>query len=887
MKAVADVFIYKQVSLHTQLIHTQLTQHRPLTNNCRVPRSLAQTAVEFESGKLGLDGKPQPFKFNMLYDVIRQLRATPELIFTAWSQSLDYNIGTAAHTFAAMTAMCEKFNLCIGDWFKKPPTTDLDDVRRAGPQSPTVEYPERQEGQSDNDYQEAVSTYNISLNGKAVHDSYSQLPCVLDINGVSRADRLELLVGFERQRRATSLYRHTCTLDGNSDLRMNNPVELIEKVMKKHGNPADLDVDSSVDNPPFAGECLPIYSSAIMASTVQVCTLYNYQAVVNWCASNECNPVVVGNSLVGSKPMESITWSQRKTNGPCKWNTAWMRMCTDGDGGWKKFACDTVHNNVTCKIFDLPNNGLRDLFYLLSTRDNSRRCTEEPDLPPHMNKFAAFVDSRNLPISDDHMGPIRMAGLRDSRGKSVSVAHGERRRHPYAKVPDMPLQRSIDMASNNGRLPAVMPMVSNNVRDAPPVRMISDGDKKYVELNTTAALEHTKMLAEASFRCSLHPGMENLQEVFCEGAQGPEGLCISLEDVPVGPNSKHCIKFAYSYDMLTISFTLDAMGRYYDPDMQDYCDMYSDAFKDTLGFDPKAANLPHMSMRFVGFKDESSRRLLSVPLKKERNKAFKAVEVSDESENPEDFHTTHTHLQLSLGHEPSDEEIERYLKARSGSRSMSGVSGDLLSMSTYKEHTLTTLKERGMISGEDDIVMHMVVDDPYGLRMRVAELAGKKINELVNSHPSMKKANKFKPVNHEELSDEQVAKLRDLECHRVRTKLYSNMPLPDDLEPLRKYAPLDVGKLSKMTYHNRDKDAERLKPRSGKKTVIIDASSQFKDQKRLCKSTLPGVAPAKRSRVGSSSNAGGSGGSGGISVRGLQDSRVERIRSSAFGRAHS
>lgn len=850
--------------------HSQIAQRQPLTNH--LPASCAQTAVEFEAGKLGSDGKPQPFKFSMLYDVIRQLRATPELIFIAWSQSLDYNIGTAAHTFAAMTALCEKFELCVGDWFKKPSDTDLDEVRRAGPRSPTIEYPQRQDGQTDDDYQQAVQTYNMTMESSRVHDNVAQLPRTLDSNGVSREDRLELLMGFERQRRATSLYRHTCTLDGNSDLRMDNPVELIEKVMRKHGTPPDLSDYDMAGTSAAAGEYLPIYSSAIMASTVQVCTLYNYQAIVHWCADQPSSPMSVGNATVGTMVKKEIRYPCSKTEGPCKWNTAWLRM--NGGDGWRKFAYDTVHGNITCKIFDLPNNGLRDLFYLLSTRDNSRRCTEEPAMPRSMSKIAAFVDPQGKPVTDDYGGPIRMAGMRDSRGRSVPAGSEERRRHPYAKVPDMPLQRSIDMASNNGRLPAMMPMISNNVRDQPPVRMISDGEKKHVEINVTAALEHTKMLAEASFRCSLHPGMENLQETFCENSQGPDHLCISLDGVPVDPSSKKCTTFAYSYDMLSISFTLDAMSRFYDPDMDDYCAMYADAFKESLGFDPKSEDLPHMSMRFVGYKDERSRRLLSVPLKKERDKKFTAVEVSDETESPEDYHTMHTHLQLSLGHEPSDEEIERYQKSRSGARSMSGVSGDLLSMATYKEHTLTTLKERGMISGEDDIVMHMVVDDPYGLRMRVAEIAGKRINELVNKHPSMKKVKKFKPPNHAEMSDEQIMKLRDVERHRVRTKLYESMDLPQKLVPLRKYAPLDVGELSKMTYHNREKDAERLMAQSGrsggKKKPSVNASSQFKDQSRIRKSTLPGGAPARGTGAGSSS------GTGGISIRGMQDSRAAR-----------
>ena len=90
MKAVADVFMNKQ------------------------------TAVEFEPGRPNEDGSLLPFKFTMLYDVIRQLRVTPELMFVAWSQSLDFNIGTSTHAMAAATALCEHCSLKIGDWMKRP-----------------------------------------------------------------------------------------------------------------------------------------------------------------------------------------------------------------------------------------------------------------------------------------------------------------------------------------------------------------------------------------------------------------------------------------------------------------------------------------------------------------------------------------------------------------------------------------------------------------------------------------------------------------------------------------------------------------------------------------------------------------------------------------------
>ena len=826
MKAVGDVFMFKQTSL------------------------------EFEAGCLGPDGHPQPFKFTMLYEVIRQLHATPELMFMAWSQSLDYNIGTAAHSFAAMTALCEKFSIRIGDFMCTPPEGDVNtlkkDITAAGPSqmSPSLAKPPRTHSMTDNEYAELEDTWRHQIKQQQDLDRLLQLPRLMNLNGVSHADRLKLLQGFERQRRATSQYRHSCTVDGNADLEFGNPEEVIEQVMKRHGNPPDLEPDAVYG--PKVENCIPMYTSTILASTVQIATMYEYQSLVKWCSDDEVrcgDGNLIGNAFVGSK--SHFAFSERNMKGPSKFNTAWLRQ--DGKDGWRSFASSVITSNVTCKIFDLPMNGLRDLFYLLSTRDNARRCCEEPHLPSNMQKNFAFTDGKTV-VTEDYSGNLRMRGVLDKREanpKYHPLTHFQeemRPRHPYACVHDdkAGIQRSLDFATMNGRLPAVMPMISNNVRDAAPVRIISENDKKFVELNTAAAVEHTKMVAEAAIRCSMHPGTENLQETFCDGAQGPNGLKVeSAEGTPVG----NCTTMAYSYDLLSISLTIDAMQRYYNPNAASYVKLYNDAYGDTLKVNFKVSKLPHMIMRFVGYEETKSRKLLSMPVKENQSPAFNRVDVSDQHDENEPFHVVHTHLQLSLGHEPSEEEIDRYIRSRAGSRSMSGIEGDLLSMTTYIEHTLTTLKERGMVESEDDVVMHLVADEPYGLRTRVAEIAGHRINQIVDKHPEVKKAAKALPPAHHGMSEEKLAEFREVECHRIRHKLYNDIELPEHLDDLRMYAPLNVGTMAKMTFANRSEDEARLRDLKDKKRAKpVDASTQFKDQSRFVKRTLPSGGNVLRAR---------------------------------------
>eukprot|EP00966_Prymnesium_polylepis_P302340 6985075-Prymnesium_polylepis.1 len=100
---------------------------------------------------------------------------------------------------------------------------------------------------------------------------------------------------------------------------------------------------------------------------------------------------------------------------------------------------------------------------------------------------------------------IRMRGIKDTRYNDVEYEPGTEAapRHPYSKVPNAPLQRSLDFALNHGRFPAMLPVVSNKVTIEPPVRIVYEGsNSKEVQLNVAAALEHTRMVAEASLRCS-------------------------------------------------------------------------------------------------------------------------------------------------------------------------------------------------------------------------------------------------------------------------------------------------------------------------------------------------------------------------------------------------
>ena len=838
-----------------------------------------QSAVEFDSGRLGEDGKPQPFRWTMLYDVVRQLVPSPELIFMAWSQSLDYNIGTAAHTFAAMTAVCEVFGITVGQWMKKPPADSLEALQGsgsggsggiqgdpfgdqfAGAASESVvgvsdaRFMDADEANRANDTRQTINTQ------QSADDKFSEFPSIMAAGGISKADLSEILVGMERSRRATSLYRHRCTIEGNSEIVMNDPMKVIESIMRKEPQPHDSSSDAPVDSPL---EYLPIYPSCIMANAVQVSVLHHSQAVVQWLSGNAANAKTHVSKCAEVGAASFFEFSKSKKSGACIYNTAWLRNWKgEGCSGWMHFARDVVNSNATCKLFDLPQNGFRDLVYMLSTRDNNRRCTEEPRVPYLMGSNFAFTTRDHAMIGDSTPSEILMRGISDSRTKGDKLAPAGKEalpRHPYSKVPDVALQRSLDFAMNAGRFPAIMPLLSNNVTDGAPVRIVPDGEKKCIELNTAAALEHTKMMAEGILRASFHPGLQNEQEMFCGDQGAPEGLCAKQPSSQDDSDEK-VTKLPYSYDIMSIALTLDGMSRFYDPIGRKYAQMFADAFGSTLGLDVSFEELPHMSLRFVGLKEEEDRRLLSLKIPETRGAAFGAIEVG-ELTNSDAIAASQAMVSVMIGHYATDDEVVRYLQSRQGSRSMSGVSGDLLSLGTWLKHSNTVLKERGMVSGEDDIVVAMVADEPYSLRSRVTEHASIAINSIVESDHRMLAADD-EHEGDELLSHDKLQILKTERKQRIRNDLYQIVDLPEHLEDLRHCGPLQLTHpTNKRTYHNTKVAAVAAPEKPGKREHrSINAATAFEDTDRMMRKALKSSYNKPTQHHG-------------VTARGLRDSRV-------------
>lgn len=781
----------------------------------------SQTAVMYEAGELGRDGKPQAFRWTMLYDVIRQLHATPELICEAWSRSLDHNHGTASHFVTAMTAVCETFGLHVGHWLRKPPDKTVSEMaqpevdlnspslQRWLPQKPVFT------GNAEAD-KKAQDAYDLAMqNAMAFSNAHKSLTLdpLMGVQGMSKEERLDAQLQLQRARVATSQYRRMCS---NKKVPMNSPIDTINQVMAGVELPPDAGLDP-VDS--LIGETIPLYTSCILANIVQVAQTYTVSALVQWTNGKSASTGEDQQSTfkqLGART--GLEFRERPGSGPLKYDSAWLRLEKETNS-WKDFArtmIDGTSQNHTCKIFDIPQAGLKDLLFLMSTKDNERPCPEEPRMPNGMRANEAFTNTDGEAVINGVV-QLKMRGIRDKRKNIILPEHEqvELPRHPYSRVKDVQMQRSLDYVLDHGRLPAIMSTISSSVSMSAPIKRGREG----IELNLAAAISHTQLVAESVMRCSLHPGCEGVHEPLCRDAQPPDGFfsvrAVNPEDEQAQQNNPDGIKLPYSYDIVPISITLDAMSRYYDPGAQEYVAMYNEEHGATLGLHVKTEDLPHMSMRFVGM-SEAKRRFLSVKVPEERSAQFKYVEAGNDSMEEDPDEETISLISAGLGHRASDEEIERYMQAKQGSRAMSQVRGDLFSLVTWYQHTATALTKRGMVSGQDDPVMQMMQDGPYQIVPRVHELASVEINKIVDAHPDL--SQDMRRPGDELLSADKLKKVLADRAASVRRRLYRDIELPEHLDELRYCGPLEIRELTtQMTYANNAKKAEEPRVRENKR----------------------------------------------------------------------
>jgi hypothetical protein len=803
-----------------------------------------QTAVFTEYGRLDERGEPQTFRWAHLAELVRNLVATPEMVLVAWSQSLDYNIGTAPHMVAAMTAICEHFHLSPGDVLRKP----IEDKPVANGADGETE--------------------DTSLKDK----ESPRFPPVLDAAGMTEKQCKDLQKQFEISRRETAKYRQLCQKDGVSERAMSDPWTFIESVMKNEPSPQQVHALSPNK------EYMPLHASCIMSCAATCGLLSNANELVIWMHNERTDLFHRSTEQMQAGVRREVRFAPSSSErGACTWNAAWMRTSEMYDG-MRGFSDRIVKCSNTCRLFDIPTASMRDMLWLATTRDNSRRCTEPPRLPASNQPIMAFEGGGTQPQLDGGAnGPGTDAAQRTPSDQTNSVRmrgpesclpapdHDAVRRNPNSMVPDSALQRRLDRALRHSRLPAMTPVYSNVITDCAPLRVVTDGEKKFLELNTSAAVAHVRMVAEASLRCALVPGMRNAHEQFCANSSTPNGFSVSAPekagDSAAGSSSaepmdvegeERLVKLPYSYDIVSISLTLDALSRFYDDLGPGYAEAKQAEYGAALGMSIKYDDLPHLSTRFPGLAESSDRMYISARMATTLHHEVADINVRDEM-GSDDIDRMRDLVTHHIGHYATDEEVEVYLRSRHGARALSGCEGKLFSLSFWANNAVTDLRSRGMVTGADDPVALSVMDEPYMLLPRIVEKASKDINALVDRHPDMEKAQEPHPGD-DDMDTEDLEQAMEDRKRLARFELFETIDLPDHLDELRDFAQLNwKGQLTKRTFEGAEKmrrAASKSRKRADYRGLTVTMATGGQGFKRARSSGGTAVVRGRRNVLG-------------------------------------
>lgn len=180
---------------------------------------------------------------------------------------------------------------------------------------------------------------------------------------------------------------------------------------------------------------------------------------------------------------------------------------------------------------------------------------------------------------------------------------------------------------------------------------------------------------------------------------------------------------AYSYDVISILLTLKMARMIYD----DYAEAHLQRTKEAaeaVGLETTFEKLPQLSLRYVGY-DPANRQTISIPRVKERQAGQRFVEAGDPTAEESDISIDH--VSRLLGRHATRHDLEQHIAQKQGSRSMSGVRGELFAYSTWLVHATTSLEQRGLSVGGVTGLQYITLENKGTmLSARVIECASKR-----------------------------------------------------------------------------------------------------------------------------------------------------------------
>lgn len=645
-----------------------------------------QTSLSYAAGKPG-----KMFDMADLWDVIRIMHPTREMIVAAWSHSLEYSIGTSSHGVNVMNAICDKLGFQIDRVFRKvydkEPSSYIDGLHAA--LTPAGE-----------EMRQMLKTRRATLAG--------------DVAGVVGGDPDEIerfAIEMREQRERRAGFRKAAL---GTKLSGKSPLAAIKEIVPR--------------------ESVELVADAVFPRAQLAALHYKPKALLLWAVGKKCpqDHVYARTGEGHTLPYRTI----KSHDGESKERDfAWLVLSTsttkDGKVSWRA-AGDAVQKSKMCSLFDMHNSGISDALFMLASSENKRPCPEMPILPYTSRQSNAFIDdatTRDVGVRNVHDGTADSTAIPDVEplGCRPSTA--------YDVGTGAPIHRALDAMHEYGRLPALAPYSSTVIERAPPLRWI---DGSGLEVNSVVVYEHVMMVLEGILRCSKIPGLKGLQERFVSGGSAPSGLSFEPDvDVTVDSNDSPVVaaakraraastrKLPYSIDLMQMAWSAELASKFYNPQrpkMVEGCNLWLGAELTTAeyGGPIKDEDMPELTLKYPGFQTPlqehaCDRRQISIPIATTKPLGQKEVDIGDANPLQSlDAELLRYQTEIAIGRVASRRDIEEHRRSLIGSGYAWGVTGDIFSYKTWEDHATCSMIGRGNTNGLEREESRGFIDDALG-----------------------------------------------------------------------------------------------------------------------------------------------------------------------------
>lgn len=623
--------------------------------------------MSYEAGRPTPEGRGKKFNIADLWDVLRTLRPTREMIIAAWSHSLEYSIGTSSHGTNVMTAICEKLGFVIDYIFKKLPTGKAEELTGAT-QNSTFELDSfmaevRQDvagGSSDNDGLGAK---------KSTLESYE-----------TRMREARILRNDFRRQAVDKPQEHK------------QPMEAITAVVG-------------------AAKKLK-YTDALFPTAVGAAMYYKPNTLLQWSIGKRVAKEDAYTSRGGALKFKEHENNAGGKNYDFGWLVLYNSGSTERTPSWNHLFKEKLKDANNVNMFDMHAAGVADAMFMLASTENAMLLAEQPRLPFMCmgNKALIDQDARAPGKESVTIGlrPITIAGQLMAMEAQTGDVVPVRESAGINNATRTPLHKELDILHQRCRLPALQPHTSTKIVRAPPLRR-SDGA---VEVNSVAAFEHVIMIMEGILRCSKTPGLKGLQERF--QSKGTAPACLKAPNFETALQGQQLLDtvrvLPYSIDLMQMAWTLDLSNRMYTPMRNNVRDSFNTMIqKDNLGALVGIDSLPELTLRYPGFPTTSAEktealRLISTKTKSSRTVGQSEIDISTASPLQDiDPELLRYETEVAIGGHATEADIEEHRRSLIGSGYVWGVVGDVFCYDTWAEHLTASMLGRGNTDGKTDV----------------------------------------------------------------------------------------------------------------------------------------------------------------------------------------